>query len=92
MRKPALFISFLLLVLTIPVFVFPQIGESGGETLPGLIEDVKRLEKMTNTARLESIKAMLSERDIPYEIELFSQDKNKNYPRSDGIYPPNDLI
>ena len=85
MRKPAPFLSVLLLVLTIPVFAFPQIGETGGEILPGLIEDVKRLEKMTNIARLESIKAMLSERDIPYEIELFSQDKNKNYPRSEGV-------
>ena len=39
--------------------------------LPGLLDDVKKLADKTNPERLEALKEMLSEKDIPFEVESF---------------------
>jgi len=57
------------------------------EQLPGLMEDIRSLEKPTNEERLDVIKTMLETRNIPYELETYTIEKTgrlSNYPRSEG--------
>jgi len=83
MRKSILLFSVILLLIA-PLSLVKAFQESELSTLPGLIDDVKKLEQKTNIARLESIESLLIERDIPYEIEAYAHTKKDNYPRSEG--------
>ncbi|MFC1726598.1 M28 family metallopeptidase [candidate division KSB1 bacterium] len=82
MKKHRIF--FAVLILLINIHAFPQ-DKSGVITpLPGLIEDAGRLDQDTNEARLEVIKSILNQKNIPFETETFAQERNKKYPRSEG--------
>ena len=83
MRKSALLFTVILLLIA-PLSLVKAFQESELLPLPGLMDDVKRLEQKTNIARLESIESLLKEQTISYDIESYTQTQKDKYPRSEG--------
>lgn len=64
----------LIIILCIGSFSFSEVCAQSAEItpLPGLLDDVKKLADKTNPERLETLKIMLSEKEIPFEVESFT--------------------
>jgi len=81
-------IAGFLVILFFHTLCFGQSNGQGAalQPLPGLMEDVRSLEKSSNLERLASIKRMLENRHIPYKIEMFALNAKEQgtYPRTEG--------
>jgi Zn-dependent M28 family amino/carboxypeptidase len=55
------------------------------EPLPGIMEEVKSLERPSNLERLESLKKMMDKRAISYKLEEFENTSERPYPRKEGV-------
>lgn len=82
--------SPLILFVVITFSSFSLIAQSKDQgldikPLPGIMEEVKSLEKSSNLERLESLKKMLDKRDIPYKLEKFEHAGRRPYPRKEGV-------
>jgi len=84
MKRPTAFIIVLLLFFYPSIFAQSKDQLLDIKPLPGIMDDVRSMEKTTNLERLESIKTMLESRNISYEIESFTIKRRKSYPRNEG--------